>query len=83
MRALMTHGRHFKTDRYVAGEYPSSLADAMPELHVSGNASNRLAQINDTEYGKRTGLYHLVLGQGQNAFVGNGSLDMPLMKRRC
>ncbi|KAK8242173.1 hypothetical protein IWZ00DRAFT_443295 [Phyllosticta capitalensis] len=56
------------------GEYPSSLADAMPELHVSGNASNRLAQIKDTEFGKRTGLYHLVLGQGQNAFVGNGRL---------
>ncbi|KAK7613132.1 hypothetical protein JOL62DRAFT_498300 [Phyllosticta paracitricarpa] len=54
------------------GEYPSALADVMPELHVSGNAATGLGRVKDVEIGKRTGLYHLVLGQGQNAFVGNG-----------
>ncbi|KAK7532801.1 uncharacterized protein J3D65DRAFT_557668 [Phyllosticta citribraziliensis] len=46
------------------GEYPSAMADVMPELHVSGDTAK--------EVGTRTGLYHLVVGEGQNAFVGHG-----------
>ncbi|KAF1960770.1 FAD/NAD(P)-binding domain-containing protein [Byssothecium circinans] len=53
------------------GEYPSCLKDAAHELHTSGNAG-RGAKLKDLEIGKRTGLYHLVLGEGQNVFVGNG-----------
>ncbi|KAJ7484654.1 hypothetical protein FB451DRAFT_1169687 [Mycena latifolia] len=54
------------------GEYPSDLKDALPELHVSGNAGRFSGPLEDVAVGKATGLYHLVLGEGQNAFVGNG-----------
>ena len=54
-----------------AGEYPTTLKDAAPLVHVSGH-------FGDTESGKYfsegdpTDLYHLVVGEGQNAFVANG-----------
>ncbi|KAJ6568346.1 hypothetical protein DFH09DRAFT_983153 [Mycena vulgaris] len=54
------------------GEYPSSSKDAFSELHVSGNAGRFSGPLEDVAVGKPTGLYHLVLGEGQNAFVGNG-----------
>ncbi|KAK7513213.1 hypothetical protein IWZ03DRAFT_395927 [Phyllosticta citriasiana] len=38
------------------GEYPSALADVMPELHVSGNAAKGLGRVKDMDIGKRTGL---------------------------
>ncbi|THU97328.1 FAD/NAD(P)-binding domain-containing protein [Dendrothele bispora CBS 962.96] len=51
------------------GEYPSTLTEALPELHVSGNPSSSGKDIGT---GKPTGLYNLVLGEGQNAFVAKG-----------
>lgn len=57
---------------YTAGEYPSCLKDAAHEFHVSGNAGRDGKKLLDLELGKRTGLYHLVLGEGQNVFVGTG-----------
>jgi hypothetical protein len=55
-----------------AGEYPSNLKEALPELHVSGNAGRFSGPLKYVAGGGPTGLYHLVLGEGQNAFVGNG-----------
>lgn len=54
------------------GEYPSSLRDAMKELHVSGDFAPHNRREQYIEGGDPTGLYHLVVGNGQNAFVGNG-----------
>ncbi|KAJ7757153.1 hypothetical protein B0H16DRAFT_1538314 [Mycena metata] len=54
------------------GEYPSGLEEALPEVHVSGNAGKYSGPLRDVAVGGPTGLYHLVLGEGQNAFVGNG-----------
>ncbi|KAF5356668.1 hypothetical protein D9757_013201 [Collybiopsis confluens] len=55
------------------GEYPSSLKEALSELHVSGNSKNLdSSRWKDVAVGKPTGLYNLVLGEGQNAFVGKG-----------
>lgn len=61
----------------VAGEYPSDLKEAAPEVHVSGNAGRFSGPLEDVTVGRPTGLYHLVLGEGQNAFVGNGGHSFP------
>ncbi|RDW87272.1 FAD protein [Coleophoma crateriformis] len=53
------------------GEYPSGFIDAMQELHVSGNFSPGFLS-GQVEGGDPTGMYHLMMGKGQNAFVGNG-----------
>ena len=53
------------SDHDSAGEYPCSLKDAAQEFRVSGTAG---------VVGSGTGMYHLVVGEGQNAFVGNGKL---------
>jgi hypothetical protein len=54
------------------GEYPTNLPDAIKELHVSGEFAPWKAKGKWVEGGDPTGLYHLVVGEGQNAFVGNG-----------
>jgi len=54
------------------GEYPSKTIEATKEIHVSGNAGKDMGKLKDIAAGKPTGLYHLVLGEGQNAFVANG-----------
>ncbi|KIK66211.1 hypothetical protein GYMLUDRAFT_38025 [Collybiopsis luxurians FD-317 M1] len=54
------------------GEYPSTLKEALPELHVSGNPKSPDSRWKDIGMGKPTALYNLVLGEGQNAFVGKG-----------
>ncbi|KAH7101205.1 FAD/NAD(P)-binding domain-containing protein [Auriculariales sp. MPI-PUGE-AT-0066] len=56
------------------GEYPSNIFEAAPQVHVSGQLSpdDRKNLRIPVETGDPTGLYHLVLGQGQNAFVANG-----------
>ncbi|KZV89714.1 FAD/NAD(P)-binding domain-containing protein [Exidia glandulosa HHB12029] len=56
------------------GEYPSNLKEAAPQIHVSGALSpNDTGRLRiPVEAGDPTGLYHLFLGEGQNAFVGNG-----------
>ncbi|KAF7189115.1 Cholesterol oxidase [Pseudocercospora fuligena] len=54
------------------GEYPSGLLEAAPEVHVSGNLGQDEEPVENVSIGRRTGLYHLILGEGQNAFVANG-----------
>lgn len=54
------------------GEYPSDLKDARKELHVSGNFAPGTMKGKWIEGGDPTGLYHVIVGEGQNAFVGNG-----------
>lgn len=54
------------------GEYPSGFIDAMKQFHVSGNFAPHFTKGIPVESGDPTGLYHLILGKGQNAFVGNG-----------
>ncbi|KAF2458980.1 hypothetical protein BDY21DRAFT_282680 [Lineolata rhizophorae] len=54
------------------GEYPSSLSDAAPEIHISGDFAPKDERSKPVDRGNKTGLYHFILGAGQNAFVGNG-----------
>ena len=54
------------------GEYPTKLMDCMKELHISGQFAPNGRKGLWVEGGDPTGLYHLVVGEGQNAFVGNG-----------
>lgn len=61
---------------YIAGEYPSNLVEALPEVHVSGNAGRDSGPLIDVALGGDTGLYHLILGEGQNAFVANGRVTL-------
>ncbi|KAH7393666.1 hypothetical protein BKA64DRAFT_578312 [Cadophora sp. MPI-SDFR-AT-0126] len=54
------------------GEYPSGFVDAFKNLHVSGEFAPGFLKGAMVEGGDPTGLYHLICGKGQNAFVGNG-----------
>ncbi|CZR65496.1 related to cholesterol oxidase precursor [Phialocephala subalpina] len=54
------------------GEYPSGFLDAVGQLHVSGEFAPGFLKGAMVEGGDPTGLYHLICGKGQNAFVGNG-----------
>ncbi|KAK2609820.1 hypothetical protein N8I77_003299 [Diaporthe amygdali] len=58
------------------GEFPTDDIPAFKELHMTNAAtdgiSGRLARFVRREGGDPTGLYHLIVGDGQNAFVGNG-----------
>jgi choline dehydrogenase-like flavoprotein len=54
------------------GEYPSEFIDAMKQFHVSGEFAPGFLKGSMVEGGDPTGLYHLIVGKGQNAFVGNG-----------
>ncbi|KAK0099562.1 hypothetical protein ONS96_008063 [Cadophora gregata f. sp. sojae] len=54
------------------GEYPSGFLDAFKNLHVSGEFAPGFLKGAMVEGGDPTGLYHLICGKGQNAFVGNG-----------
>jgi hypothetical protein len=44
----------------------------LKELHFSGKFAPWRTKGKWVEGGDPTGLYHLVVGEGQNAFVGNG-----------
>lgn len=54
------------------GEYPVSAGDALKQLHVSGEFSPKWLPGIPVDGGDPTGMYHLILGKGQNAVVGNG-----------
>jgi choline dehydrogenase-like flavoprotein len=54
------------------GEYPSSLRDVRREVHVTGDFTRDGKRGGFAEGGDPTGLYHFVVGDGQNTFVGNG-----------
>lgn len=56
------------------GEFPVDLVDAAPELHVTGNIENE-QKIADLNAGDPQGLYHLIMGEGQNAVVANGNIN--------
>jgi len=53
------------------GEYPVDLKSAAPEIRVTGKLDKdyKLAEF---DAGDPQGLYHLILGEGQHAFVANG-----------
>jgi choline dehydrogenase-like flavoprotein len=55
------------------GEFPVDSAECGKEIHVSGkvDGDSKLAKL---DKGNRQGLYHLIIGEGQDAFVGNGML---------
>jgi hypothetical protein len=54
------------------GEYPSGYIDAIKQMHVSGDFAPGALKGSLVEGGDPTGLYHLIVGKGQNVFVGNG-----------
>ena len=54
------------------GEYPSGFVDAVKQFHVSGDFAPGFLTGAMVEAGDPTGLYHLICGRGQNAFVANG-----------
>jgi hypothetical protein len=54
------------------GEYPVSAAEALGELHVSGQFAPGWLPGKTVDEGDPTGMYHLVFGKGQNAVVCNG-----------
>jgi len=53
------------------GEYPTDFASVIPELHITGEVDigPELERLN---VGGPQGLYHLIVGENQNAFVANG-----------
>lgn len=59
------------------GEFPSDFHSAFPEIHVTGDGS--ILDILDG--GDPRGLYHLVLGKGQSAFVANGAAQLTPLNR--
>jgi hypothetical protein len=48
----------------------------MKDLHISGDFTPGNYGSLNVEHGNPTGLYHLILGEGQNAFVGNGMANL-------
>jgi len=56
------------------GEFPSGFASAAPEIHITGNIAH--TEISHFDGGDPQGLYHLILGKGQNVFVGNGCFSI-------
>lgn len=60
------------TNLIAAGEYPTGTIDALKQLHISGDLAPSIFPGASVEQGDPTGLYHLIVGEGQNAFVGNG-----------
>jgi choline dehydrogenase-like flavoprotein len=53
------------------GEFPRDLKSAMPEIHVTGKVEIG-SKLDALDGGDPQGLYHLIVGEGQNAFVANG-----------
>ena len=57
------------------GEFPEKLEDAVKELHVSGQfapGDRRSIPGAMIDTGNPNGLYHFVVGEGQNVYMGNG-----------
>jgi len=53
------------------GDFPSEITTAMSEIRVSGQVLPG-TKIADLDAGNRQGLYHVIVGEGQAAFVANG-----------
>lgn len=57
------------------GEFPGKLQDALKELHISGEfapGDRRSVSGHLVDKGDPNGLYHFVVGEGQNVYMGNG-----------
>lgn len=54
------------------GEYPTRAVEAFKQLHVTGEFAPGWTKGVPLDEGDPTGLYHLIMGQGQDAFVANG-----------
>ncbi|SPN98942.1 related to cholesterol oxidase precursor [Cephalotrichum gorgonifer] len=61
------------------GEYPTSTADALKNLHVSGEFAPGAIPGVPVDGGDPEGMYHLVFGKGMSAVVGNGLGGTSLM----
>jgi choline dehydrogenase-like flavoprotein len=59
------------------GEYPSGSVESLKELHYSGALAPGPLKGKLVEGGVPTGMFHLVLGRGQSAVVGNGEFFLP------
>ena len=64
------------------GEYPSGMRDSVSELHFSGNFAPGWSSGHGVEGGDPTGMYHLILGKGQNAVVCNGMFQDSIFEAR-
>lgn len=62
-----------------AGEYPSNLAEAAPEIGVTGLFAPGDDPGTRVQVGDPTKLYQLVMGAGQNAFVASGQYEVSSM----
>ncbi|KAL2260140.1 hypothetical protein VTK26DRAFT_5955 [Humicola hyalothermophila] len=54
------------------GEYPSGSIESLKELHYSGALAPGPFRGKLVEGGNPTGMFHLIMGRGQSAVVGNG-----------
>lgn len=54
------------------GEYPAGPASGFKNLHVSGEIPRENAAGIPIHEGDPTAMYHLIMGRGINAIVGNG-----------
>jgi hypothetical protein len=54
------------------GEYPAKAVEALEEVHVTGELTLGILPGIEVEAGDPTDMYHLMLGRGMNAVVGNG-----------
>ncbi|KAH8663936.1 glucose-methanol-choline oxidoreductase [Xylariales sp. PMI_506] len=54
------------------GEFPTDSGDAISQLHYSGELKAGYLPGKTVEGGDPTGMYHMIFGNGQNAFVCNG-----------
>lgn len=59
------------------GEYPETLTQTAKELNISGNRSRAFHKDKQIKFGNTSGMYHLIVGDGQSAVVGNGKLNLP------
>jgi hypothetical protein len=59
------------------GEFPSGILSAFPEIHVSGTGTG----LDIFDGGDPQGLYHLIVGKGQSAFVANGTAQSASLNR--
>lgn len=60
------------------GEYPSGSIESIKELHYSGALAPGPLKGKLVEGGDPTGMFHLIMGRGQSAVVGNGEFNPSL-----
>jgi hypothetical protein len=55
------------------GQYPAKVVEALKEVHITGEFTPGILPGIEVEAGDPTDMYHLMLGRGMNAIVGNGT----------